>query len=170
MTLVSLSSLSWPWWIRGPSPQKENLYFGACYGSRIDHNPWPYLQCVGNAGIWRLLSVVGDNPAVRERRGSFQAKRFTKQDDYVRNRLWRSQRVEVTRKHTHRSGRHILCCGFLVILGLQIKEFGLSCFKCCERREKSQLWVSLVRVSFQMKYSINNRHEQFLTMSNGLLH
>lgn len=43
-------------------------------------------------------------------------------------------------KHTHRSARHVLCCGLLVILGLQIKELGLSCFKCCERREKSRLW------------------------------
>lgn len=55
---------------------------------------------MGNAGIWRLLAVVGENPAVRERRGSFHARRFTKQDDYVRRRVWRSQRGEVTRKHT----------------------------------------------------------------------
>ncbi len=35
----------------------------------MHHNPHQYLQCVGNAGIWRLLSVVGDNPAVREKKG-----------------------------------------------------------------------------------------------------
>lgn len=53
----------------------------------MHYNPCQYLQGGGNAGIWRLLSVVGDNPAVRERRGSFQARIFTKQDGYVRNRL-----------------------------------------------------------------------------------
>lgn len=68
---------------------------------RIHYSPCQYLQCMGNAGIGRLQSVVGDIPAVRERRGSFQARRFTKQDDYVKNRLWTSQRGEVTRIHTH---------------------------------------------------------------------
>lgn len=101
-----------------------------CRSCRMHYNPCQYLQCGGNAGIWRLPSVVGDNPAVRERRGSFQARIFTKQDDYVKNRLWQSQREEVTGKHTH-----VLCCGFLVILCLQIKELGLSCFKCWKRRE-----------------------------------
>lgn len=47
-------------------------------------HPCQYLQCVGNAGIWRLLSIVGDNPAVGVKRESFQARRCTKQDDYVR--------------------------------------------------------------------------------------
>lgn len=48
-------------------------------------NPRQYLQRVGNAGIWRPLSVVRDDPAVGEqKRGSFQARRRTKQDDYVR--------------------------------------------------------------------------------------
>lgn len=54
------------------------------------------------------------------------------------NRVRRSQRGEVLRKHTHRSARHVLCCRFLVILGLQIKELGLSCFKCCKRWGESQ--------------------------------
>ena len=35
----------------------------------MHYNPCQYLQCVGNAGIWRLLSVVGDNPAVRRAGG-----------------------------------------------------------------------------------------------------
>lgn len=34
-------------------------------------HPCQYLQCVGNAGIWRLLSVVGDNPAVGGEKGEF---------------------------------------------------------------------------------------------------
>lgn len=37
-----------------------------------------------------------------------------------------------THTHTQRSPGHILCCGLLVILGLQIEEFGLSRFKCCK--------------------------------------
>ncbi len=35
----------------------------------MHYNPRQYLQCVGNAGIWRLLSVVGDNPAVKGEKG-----------------------------------------------------------------------------------------------------
>lgn len=42
--------------------------------------------------------------------------------------------------HTQSSARNVLCCGFLVIFCLQIKELGLSCFKCCKRWGKSQFW------------------------------
>lgn len=67
-----------------PTPHKKCLYFGAqCFG-RLHHNSRQYLECVGNAWIRRLLSVVGHDPAVRENRGSFRARRRTKQDDYVR--------------------------------------------------------------------------------------
>lgn len=163
MTLSHLPSLSWPWWITEScnavthtlKRKKKISILVLCRGCRMHYNSCQYLQCVGNAGIWRLLSVVGYNPAVRERRGSFQARIFTKQDDYVRNRLWRSQRGKVTHKRTHRSTTHILCCGFLVIFCLQIKELGLSCFKCCKRqreevthrfsRSKSELaWQTII--------------------------
>lgn len=45
--------------------------------------------------MWETFQLLG------RRRGSFQARRFTKQDDYVKNRLWTSQRGEVTRIQTH---------------------------------------------------------------------
>lgn len=97
MTLMNQSALNYT-----THRQKKISILVLCRGCRMHYNPCQYLQCVGNAGIWRLLSVVGDNPAVRERRGSFQARIFTKQDDYVRNRLWRSQRGK-SHPQTHTS-------------------------------------------------------------------
>lgn len=51
---------------------------------------------------------MGDIPAVRERRGSLQGGRFTKQDDNVMNRIWLSQRGEVTHKQMYFSDTHTL--------------------------------------------------------------
>lgn len=75
---------------------------------------------------------MGDNPAVGEKRGSFQARKYTTQTDKAID--YDKARGKETHTNTHiESTRHILCCGFLIILGLQIEELSLSRFKCCKR-------------------------------------
>lgn len=101
------------------------------------YSAWVMLGFRGCWALWETFQLL------RREGGGFQARRFTKQDDYVRNRLWRSQRGKVTHKHTHRSGIHVLCCGFLIILCLQIKELSLSCFKCCKRQEIKMCFSAL---------------------------
>lgn len=53
----------------------------------MHYNPCQYLQCGGNAGIWRLLSVVGDNPAVTERRGGDDGRRGGSREGASLNRM-----------------------------------------------------------------------------------
>lgn len=91
------------------------------------------------SGIWRVLSILRDSPTVRWWLDGVKARRFTKQDENV----WqhKARRKMSLKKNPHRSTRHILCCGFLIILGLQIKELGLSFFKCCKDRQKKELTV-----------------------------
>lgn len=104
------------------------------------YSAWVMLGFGGCWALWETIQLLGWKGRV-SRRGDALNRMIMSG-----NRLWKSQRGEVTHKHTHRSTRHILCCGFLVILGLQIKELGLSCFKCCKRQGKSHLWVSLLHV------------------------
>lgn len=58
----------------------------------------------------------------------------------------------VPRTHQHTSVCHSLCCGLFVVLGLQIKELGLSRFKCYKRWEKMSVVNLFLSKKFLSKY------------------
>jgi len=69
---------------------------------------------------------------------------------------------------THRSPGHILCCGFLVILGLQIEEFGLSCFKCCKNtRKEVKSIVNSLLTSQLSDEELTSKYEQYFLGKKG---
>ena len=137
MTLIGLASLSWPWWIR----ECFNLHYEeisifvlavAAECITIPVSIYSVRVMLGFGGCWALwetIQLLGEQGGV-SRQGDSLSRMIMSGTDYGGAR-----REKSPTKHTHRSTRHILRCGLLVILCLQIKELGLSCFKCCKRGE-----------------------------------